>query len=399
MTFERNIEIKRLHEKERWPVGTIAKHFQIHHSTVTRVLEGKEPPKTARPSQLDPYKDFIRETLKTYPNIKASRILGMIQERGYPGQSRTIVGNFVRSVRPKPPKEAFLRLRMPPGEQAQVDWAHFGRWNPGDPKSRKLMGFVMTLSYSRLIFLKFFLGESESHFQQGHIDAFEFFGGVPRSVLIDNLKTGVTERIDSLVRFNESYLVFARHFGFRPLAANIRRGNEKGRVERSIRYIRENFIAAREKRDLGVLNKQAEEWCLLVSAKRPWPQERSRTVFDAFGEEKLMPLPQENRFVFERKMVRVGKTPYIRFDCNDYSVPAKFVSQFVEVQACTEWVHIVESQERVTTHKRSYEKGRTLEHPEHFTEVLNSKQRAKKEQRSRKSEPYNDSSQTSDLSF
>jgi len=240
------------------------------------------------------------------------------------------------------------------------------------------MGFVMTLAYSRMIFLKFFLGVSSTHFIQGHLDAFDYFGGVPRTILIDNLKTGVTERLGSLVEFNESYLTLSRHFGFRPLAANVRRGNEKGRVERSIRYIRDSFFAAREWKSIPELNRQAEDWCTLISGSRRWPEDRNKTVFDAFGEEKLLELPSATFYALEKKIARVGKTPYVRFDCNDYSVPAKFVGKIVEVQACTEWVHVALGVERVTTHPRSYGKGLTLEHDDHLKEVLQSKQRAKK---------------------
>ena len=379
MTSERNAEIKRLYEQEKWPIGTIANHFCVHYSTVKRAIHGlPKKVKESRPLLLEPYKEFIRETLNQYPQIKATRVWAMIRERGYQGLSPTPVQDFVKQIRPSPPQEAFLRLKMLPGEQAQVDWGYFGRFDPHDPYSRKIMGFVMTLAYSRMIFLKFFLCESSTHFIQGHLDAFEYFGGVPRNILIDNLKTGVTERIGSLIQFNESYLTLSRHSGFRPLAANVRRGNEKGRVERSIRYIRDSFFAARNWKSIPDLNQQAEDWCTIVSGSRKWHEDRNKTVFDAFGEEKLLPLPGTRYYAIEKKITRVGKTPYIRYDCNDYSVPAHLVGKIVEVQACTEWVHVALGVERVTTHARSYGKRLVLEHEDHLKEVLDSKQRAKK---------------------
>jgi len=229
-----------------------------------------------------------------------------------------------------------------------------------------------------MIFLKFFLCESSTHFIQGHLDAFEYFGGIPRNILIDNLKTGVTERLGSLIHFNETYLTLSQHSGFRPLAANVRRGNEKGRVERSIRYIRDSFFAARNWNSIPDLNQQAEDWCTLVAGSRKWHEDRNKTVLDAFGEEKLLPLPATRYYAIEKKITRVGKTPYIRFDCNDYSVPAYLVGKIVEVQACTEWVHVAVGVERVTTHTRSYGKRLVLEHEDHLKEVLDSKQRAKR---------------------
>jgi len=375
---ERNADIQRLHIQEKWPIGTIATHFGLHHSTVRRAINPTPKSKDPRPVLLDEYRDFICETLKLYPKIKAARILAMIRERGYSGLSPSPIQSFVRRIRPKPPQEAFLRLKMLPGEQAQVDWGYFGLLEPRNPQSRKIMGFVMTLSYSRMTFLKFFLGESSTHFIQGHLDAFAYFGGVPRNILIDNLKTGVTERIGSLIHFNESYVTLSRHCGFKPLAANVRRGNEKGRVERSIRYIRDSFFSAREWKDIPDLNRQAEDWCTLTSGSRKWPEDRSKTVREAFSDERLLPLPSTQFFALEKKICRVGKTPYVRFDCNDYSVPARLVGTLVELQACVEWAHVAHGTERVTTHARSYCKGLTIEHEDHLHEVLQSKQRAKK---------------------
>ena len=381
MISEERAEALRLYKIEKWPVGTIARQFGVHHSTIKRLLckDSDDARKNNRPvSMLDPYVGFIKETVRKYPQIKATRVWHMIKERGYPGKSPTPIQEFVRSIRVSKKPEAFLKLQMLPGEQAQVDWAYFGRIEPKDPNSRKICAFLMTLSYSRMTFLKFFLAETQIHFQQGHVDAFEYFGGVPRSILIDNLKSGVTERVGSIIRFNESYLAFATHFGFEPKAANIRRGNEKGRVERSVRYVRDSFFAARTWNDLDELNRQAEDWCLNVAGSRKWPQDSKKTVFEAFQSETLLARPRENHAVLELKFVRVGKTPYIRYDCNEYSVPAKYVRELVQVQACTEWVRVHYGNERITVHRRSYKKKQVIEHPEHLQEVLADKKRAKK---------------------
>jgi hypothetical protein len=165
-------EILRLHHGEGWPIGTIATQLRVHHSTVRRVLAQAGVPaaqKTVRASMVEPYLAFIGETLAKYPTLRASRLYTMVRERGYPGAPdhfRAIVAR----LRPRPTGEAYLRLRTLPGEQAQVDWAHFGKLTIGRAV-RPLMAFVMVLSYSRHLFLRFYLGAAMNYFIRGHVEA------------------------------------------------------------------------------------------------------------------------------------------------------------------------------------------------------------------------------------
>src|ERR1022692_2215133 len=173
-------EVLRLHHAERWPIGTIARQLLLHHSTVRRVLAQAGVPaaqKTTRPSLADPFIPFILDTLKQYPKLCASRLHVMVRERGYRGGSdhfRAIVARF----RPRPVPEAYLRLRTLAGEQAQCDWAHFGTLTIGKA-TRPLMAFVMVLSYSRHLFLRFYLNGAMNNFLRGHVEAFTVFGSVP----------------------------------------------------------------------------------------------------------------------------------------------------------------------------------------------------------------------------
>jgi transposase len=266
---EREAEILRLYSAESWLRGTIARQLSVHHSVVTRVLEqaGHAPAAHApRPSIADPFIPFIIETLKKYSTLRASRLYQMVKQRGYPGgpdHFRRIVARH----RPRPPAEAYLRLRTLPGEQAQVDWAHFGKIEI-EGATRKLMAFVMVLSWSRHIFLRFYLGAAMANFLRGHVDAFAYFGGIPRVLLYDNLKSAVLERAGDAIRFNPEIIALAKHYRFEPRPVAVRRGNEKGRVERAIRYIRDNFFAAREWRNLDNLNDQALSWCTGTAADR-----------------------------------------------------------------------------------------------------------------------------------
>ena len=238
MTISNEIEaqILRYYHVEKWRVGTIARQLNIHHSVVRRILSAAGIPKASfikRESLITPFLSFITETLKTYPSLTASRLYDMVRQRGYTGG----VDHFrhlISLYRPHPPAEAYLRLRTLPCEQAQVDWGHFGYIEIGNAK-RPLMAFVMVLSYSRKIFLRFYLNQQTANFLRGHEAAFNEWNGLPRVCLYDNLKSAVLERRGDAIRFNPVLLEFAAHYRYEPRPVAVARGNEKGRVERAIR--------------------------------------------------------------------------------------------------------------------------------------------------------------------
>lgn len=378
---EREAEILRLHHAERWPVGTIARQLGIHHTTVQRVLVQAGVPRTkiiAHPSIADPYIPFIVETLDKYPRLCASRLFDMVRERGYPGgpdHFRRIVGR----LRPRKPAEAFLRLRTLPGEQAQVDWGHFGKLAIG-AAIRRLYAFVMVLSWSRQLFLRFYLGASMPYFLRGHIEAFAFFGGVPRVLLYDNLRSAVLERTGDAIRFHPTLIELAGHYRYEPRPVAPARGNEKGRVERAIRYVRDNFFAARSFSSVEVLNAQATAWMTGTAADRRWPQDHTRQIRDVFAEERprLLALPDNPFPCDERVEVSVGKTPYARFDRNDYSVPHDRVRRTLVVLASLDTVRILDGNEVVATHPRSWDRGQQVENPDHIDALVKSKAHARR---------------------
>ncbi|MCH9671688.1 MAG: IS21 family transposase, partial [Gammaproteobacteria bacterium] len=143
---------------------------------------------------------------------------------------------------------------------------------------RPLMAFVMVLSYSRHTFCKFYYSEVMANVVRGHVDAFIAFGGVPRVALYDNMKTIVLERRRDAIRFHPTALALATHYRFEPRPVAVARGNEKGRVERTIQYVRSSFFAARTFTDIDDLNAQARAWCEGEAADRPCPGDRTRTV-------------------------------------------------------------------------------------------------------------------------
>lgn len=374
-------EILRLSRAEGWSVGTIARQLGVHHDTVERVLTSDGRPRASfvRPSLIDPYVAFIEETLRRYPTVRASRLYDMCVERGFCGGASQFRARIAK-LRPRPAAEAFLRLKTLPGEEAQVDWGHFGRITIGRA-SWPLMGFVMVLSFSRRIYLRFFLGEKLPSFLRGHAGAFAFFGGVSRVVLYDNLKCAVLERCGDAIRFNPTLLALAKHYSFAPRPVSPARGNEKGRVERAIRFVRESFFAARRFKDLVELNRMAEDWCNTRALDRPWPEDKQRTVREVFEEErlKLIALPATPFPCEELVAVSVGKTPYVRFDGNDYSVPHTRTRRVLSVVASEEVVRILEGIETVASHSRSYDKGKEIEDPAHLAALSESKRRARKQ--------------------
>ena len=377
---ETEAEIVRLYHGERWPIGTIASQLGLHHTTVQRVLRhtGVDAKVVApRPSMVDPFVPFIVEQLGKYPDLRSSRLFVMIKERGYlggPDHFRRVIGR----LRPKKPAEAFQRLRTLPGEQAQVDWAHFGKLQIGRAL-RPLWAFVMVLSYSRRLFLRFFPGASMPFFVRGHVEAFADFGGVPRVLLYDNLKSAVLERHGDAIRFHPTLLEMSAHYRFEPRPVAVARGNEKGRVERAIRYIRDAFFAARNYADLADLNRQAAEWCTTTAVDRPWVEDRSRTVRQVFEDERerLILLPFEPFPAHERLEVEVGKTPYVRFDLNDYSVPHDRVQRALVVYADLDEVRIADGNQIVATHVRCWDRAQQIEKPDHLQRLVDEKRRAR----------------------
>jgi transposase len=373
-------EILRLHHTEHWPIGTLATQLRVHHSTVRRVLAHAGvpvAPKTMRASIVEPYLAFIAETLAKYPTLRASRLYAMVRERGYPGAPDHFRAIIAR-LRPRPAAEAYLRLRTLPGEQAQVDWGHFGELTIGRAV-RPLMAFVMVLSYSRHLFLRFYLGAAMSYFIRGHVEAFAWYQAVPRVLLYDNLKSAVLERSGNAIRFHPTLLELAAHYHFQPRPVAVARGNEKGRVERAIRFARDAFFAARSFRDLADLNAQAATWCDSAAAERPCPQQHNRSVREVFAEEKthLLALP-ENPFPAEERIeVSVHKTPYLRFDLNDYSIPHTHVRRTLIVLATLDTVRIFDGRELLATHPRSFDRGAQIEDPAHIASLVAHKRAAR----------------------
>ena len=370
-------QICRYFYAEHWKVGTIARELGVHPDAVHNAIEsqrfgGAQP---VRPSLVDPYLEFIRQTLDRHPRLRATRIHQMIRDRGY-GGSVVQLRRAVARLRPQI-REPFLRLDMFPGEQGQVDWAHFGHVMVGRAR-RALSCFVMTLSYSRALYLEFFLDQTTENFLRGHVHAFQVWNGQPRVLLYDNLKSAVLERRGTQILFNPRLLELSAHYHFAQQACQVRAGNQKGRVERAIRYVRDSFWAGRTFTTLAECNRQAWLWRDQVAHQRRWPGADGRTVEQVFAEEQPRLLsPPLHSFDTDRiQTVSSHKTIYVRFDLNDYSIPPEAVGRPLTLVASDTIVRLLDGATEIARHRRTYDRQQQVLDPSHREAVLKLKRKA-----------------------
>ena len=343
----------------------IAKKLGISRMTVHRYAVGKkaEPGYDTRqrlPSLLDPYKDYIRGRLKTYPELSAVRLLKEIEERGYTG-SYTLVKNFIRLVRPKPPIELEERFEVAPGEQAQVDFATF------KTDFGVVYALLVVLSWSRYLWARFFCHQDQLTVLSGLHRAFIEFAGVPETVLFDRMKAAVA-RSESNGRavFNEEMLRFATHYGFKPVACRPYRAKTKGRVERAVSYLRRNFFYGRHFRDLEDLNDQLETWLEETANVRVHgttgaiPSQRllhEKLSLNSLPPTAYIPLVTLGR--------RVSKDGFVAYNGNEYSVPDGLKKMAVEVRATLEEVSLYQEGRLLVCHPVLEGRGKRRRDPAH----------------------------------
>lgn len=379
ITAEQRARIRRLFYAEHWRVGTIATELSMHHDTVRRAIEAERfirPGTQIRATLLDPYKAFIAKVLDEHPRLRATRIHEMLAMRGYAG-SVIQVRRYLKATRPARP-EAYLRLETMPGEQAQVDWGNFGKIQVGHAR-RALSCFVLVLSWSRAMYARFALDQTLESFLRGHVLAFDALGGTPREILYDNLKSVVLERTGDHIRFHPRVLDLAGHYHFAPKPCAPYRGNEKGKVERQIQYLRHSFFAARRFASVDDLNAQLARWVETVAHARRAPGHadgRSVAALLAEERERLLPRPAHPMECDRVVAVSSGKTPYVRFDLNDYSIPHPLVRKPLTLVASERTVRVLDGQNEVARHERSYDRGRIIEDPAHIESLARDKRRA-----------------------
>jgi transposase len=377
LTPEVQAQILAWYYGEKRSIRAISMELGITRDSVRRVVNRRSVRLVVQVGKklsiLDPYKEAITELLKKDPKIGSSAILSRIRELGYMG-GISILRDWVLTQREVPhrAREAFLRLSFSPGEAAQVDWGEFGDVF-GD--GIKIHCFAMVLCYSRYLYIEFTRSEKFEDFIRGHENAFGYFGGAPKECWYDNLATAVTDRMGSLVRFNSRFMAYMGHHGIRPHACNPARGNEKGRVEDLIKYIRSHFWAGREFKDFEDLTKQAMVWRNQFANQR---QHRSthrivRIQFETEEKVALLPL-NPSRYETDEILSRVVPPDFhVVYETNRYSVPWTLVGLTVTIRVHTQTLKIYYNERLVAAHERLYRKNQVVTLEKHRAGLLERK--------------------------
>ncbi len=355
----------------------IAGQLDLDPRTVRKWLEEHFRPRKVgpRPSKLDPFKNDIQRMLEQYP-YSAAQIFQRIGRMGFDG-GYTIVKQYVRKVRP-PKHRAFLKLAFAPGECAQVDWGSFGAVNVGNT-SRRLSFFVMVLCYSRMMYVEFTVSQTMEHFLGCHQNAFDFFGSVSGKVMVDNLKSAVLRRIVGKAPvFNPRYLDFANHYGFTIAPCNVGKGNEKGRVENGVGYVKKNFLAGLDIPDFAAIGPACSHWLDTVANVRIHGETRKRPV-DQFDKERsfLKPLPENPFDIATVSQVRASSQFRVTLDTNRYSVPAEYAGRRLTAKTYPDRLCLYCDNKLIARHVRSYDRHQDFEDPDHPRALLAQRKKAR----------------------
>jgi transposase len=373
-------EIRRLFFAEHWKRGTIATQLGVHPDVVARVI-GPLGPK-ARPERpdarvLEPFLPWVDETLARYPRLVATRLCDMLRERGYQGSVRTL-RRYVQSARPRPKSEAFLRLETLPGEQAQVDWAHVGQL-PVRGGYRALWVFVLLLAYSRACFAELVLSLDVHSLRRSLVRAGVALGGLPRQWLFDNAKTIVLERHGDAVRFHPLLLDLAARLHVQPRLCAPRRPQDKGGVERAVRFFKERFFAARSFHSLEQGNAKLVEFIETIAHPRPHPRWPDRSVAELWAQEqqRLLPLPEPLPQTDLVTLVPVDRTAFVRLDTNRYSVPHTYAGRTLTLVGGDTELRLLDGEKPVAQHARCWGRNQWLELPAHRAALVEEKRAAR----------------------
>jgi transposase len=358
----------------------IARELNLNVKTVVHWL-GKDKfearKNRSRSSKLDPWKRKIREWLEKH-DYSAMQVYQMLSDAGYTG-SYSILRDYVKKIRPAK-AAAYLKLSFEPGECAQVDWGCFGNISVGKHR-RKLSFFVMVLCYSRKMYVEFTVSEKQEHFLECHQRAFEYFGGVPEKVMVDNCKTAVLSHpLGGDVLFNPQYLDFSKHFGFKPIACNVRSPHEKGRVENAVGYVKKNFLRGLDAGEFKLLNPKAHHWLENTANNRVHGQTRKKPqeLFELEEKSKLQALPIHRYATVRILEYRISPSFRFTLDTNQYSVPSEYAGERVKLHIFTDKIIVCHKEQIIAEHCRSYDKRQDYEHPNHPKALLLKRRKGEK---------------------
>ncbi len=378
MDYDTFCKLKKLHEQDKLKSSQIAKELCLDQRTVIQWIKEEcyRPRKsTIGSSILDPFKDEINRMLEKHP-YTATQVFQQLHELHYEGSYNT-VQRYVQKIRPRR-SPAFLKLVFAPGECAQVDWGSFGSVNVGNTR-RKLSFFAMVLCYSRLLYVEFTVSQTMEHWLSCHQHAFDFFGGVPKRIMVDNLKSAVLKRtVGQSPVFNRKYLDFSNHYGFGISACNVRKGNEKGIVESGVGYIKKNLLKGLDIKDFSHLNPACKIWLDTIANVRTHGETR-KSPTELFQQERqsLQALPAYPYDIATVSQVRASSQFRVSLDSNRYSVPAEYAGSRLIMKTYPDRLCFYQEEKLLARHTRCYDRHKDIENPEHPKPLLAKRRKAK----------------------
>lgn len=345
--------VRYLKDVEGLSYRQIATKLNISRKRIGKLYKGDYGVKSSKVgNRLDEYRSLIHHWFSEHPEIRAKQIFDRLKAREVTTSSRS-VERYTRELRRKKIK-TYWELEFMPGEEAQVDWFFLNH-----PKLGKLCGFALVLSFSRWLFAHLFPRHAFEFFIEGHLMVFNAMGGLPRALRFDNLRTVVLKR--QPLTYNPAFLEFARHCGFEIRLCNPAAGNEKGRVERAIRSLRDGFFNIATHIDsLKALNSALHEW--VESKNKTVHRGTLKIPSSQIALEKLKPLPQApwiNCSIHPPK--RPTKTAFMIFDSNRYSVPETCVNAMLLVRSYPDKIEIYDMKgNMVAGHRRCFERNKAI---------------------------------------
>jgi transposase len=351
-------QIKHLYEVEKLSIRQIANKLRRARKTVARVIHNERVMRSFPDSMLRPYERLIDQWYQEYPFLKASQVYGRLKSYGFKG-SYVTVSVWTQKYRQKK-RQAYHELTFLPGEEAQIDWIEERLpWGVA-------YGFGMILAYSRYLYVRFYPRQNLEFFLEGHMEAYREMGGVAHRHRYDNIKTVVIERSPEL-KFNAQFLDFARHFGFSIHLCNPYRANEKGRIERALRDLRD-FLRVNTFQDLNDLNRKVSLW--RIERNQRIHRSTQKAPIEALKEEKLKALPAIPYRPYRVALGSINKTGFIEFETNRYSVPSSYAERSCEIFAYPDHLEVMIKANRIALHRRSFGRKEKIEDPTHREMLL-----------------------------
>jgi transposase len=346
----------------------LGRKYHMDPRTAKRYAESPQRPEYTlserKPSKLDAYKSQIDLWLEE-ASYSAVRILEKLMELGFDGKY-SIVKEYVRGKKMDLDEKATVRFETMPGQQGQMDWGFFEDHTVlEDGQMKKLYCFLLILGYSRMRYIEFVTDMSTNTLIRCHQNAFRYFGGYPEEILYDNMKQVVVKRLlkqeDSTL--NRQFEDFAGFYGFKPILCRPYRGQTKGKVERTVQYVRDNFMVGVKYQSLNDLNGQALAWCNKVNAKVHGTT--NEVPFERLKREKLNPLKRE--YIIDRiNLRRVQKDCLISYAGNQYSVPSEYAGKDVAVVALDNMLAAYYGGKQIALHRISYQKKDMVVNARHY---------------------------------